>query len=400
MLWRNPNPLPRTVWGETWRILVAGLFGALLLTLVSVDSETTGRHPAQWLVWLDVGLGVLSLALLPLRRRYPFPVAMLLTLFGFVSVTSAGAGGVALVSLATHRRWLPVSIVGVVSLAAGFLYEGVRPANDSGTLGGFLTTLAIGLLSVAVCIAIGYYIGTRRALFASWQERAETAEREQASRVAEARANERARIAREMHDVLAHRISLVAMHSGALAYRTDLSAQETSQAAEVIRDNAHLALTELREVLGVLRLDNASDDVADAPVERPQPTLADLDELLEEARSAGARLTATVDLDGLGGMPESLSRNAFRIVQELVTNARKHAPQEPLDVRVVGRPGDGLTIATRNGVPAAGEGSGLPGSGMGLAGITERAVLSGGTLTFGVDRRGDFVVTARLPWEA
>nr|WP_277352171.1 histidine kinase dimerization/phosphoacceptor domain-containing protein [Knoellia sp. DB2414S] len=179
---------------------------------------------------------------------------------------------------------------------AGFLYEGVRPANDTGTLGGFLTTLALGILSVAVCVALGFYIGTRRALLASWRERAETAEREQASRVAEARANERARIAREMHDVLAHRISLVAMHSGALAYRTDLSRQETSQAAEVIRDNAHLALTELREVLGVLRLDNAPDDPADAAVERPQPTLADLAELLEEARSAGARLTATVDL--------------------------------------------------------------------------------------------------------
>ena len=102
-------------------------------------------------------------------------------------------------------------------------------------------------------LATGMYIGARRELVASLHDRAERAEREQALRVEQAQANERARIAREMHDVLAHRMSLVAMHAGALAYRTDLSPEQTRHAAEVIQANAHRALADLREVLGLLR---------------------------------------------------------------------------------------------------------------------------------------------------
>lgn len=240
----------------------------------------------------------------------------------------------------------------------------------------------------------------RRALYASWRERAETAEREQASRVAEARTTERARIAREMHDVLAHRISLVAMHSGALAYRSDLSPQESAQAAAVIRDNAHLALTELRDVLGVLRLPEEPGGPEEGGPDRPQPTLADVDELLDEARAAGFGVDAAIDSDPDHKMPDTLSRNAFRIVQEIVTNARKHAPTVRLNLAVRSRLGDGITITARNGIPAVGAHNALPRSGMGLAGLTERAVLSGGTLSFGVDRRGEFVVSAQLPWVA
>ena len=102
-------------------------------------------------------------------------------------------------------------------------------------------------------MATGYYIGARRELLAFWRERAETAEREHALAAERARAAERTRIAREMHDVLAHRISLVALHAGALTYRSDLDREETAAAAAVIQDNAHLALGELRQVLGVLR---------------------------------------------------------------------------------------------------------------------------------------------------
>lgn len=399
MLLKDPHPFPRTVWGETWRILAALAFGLALFTLFVVASANVNSAPPGWVTAIDLALGALSLALLPLRRRYPLPIAFLLGLLAFASATATGAASIALISLCTHRRWLPVVVAAVPNILAGISYEQIRPTDEQTTVALVISNLVVGVLVLAVCVAIGYYIGARRDLLASLRERAETAEREQASRVAEARANERARIAREMHDVLAHRISLVAMHSGALAYRNDLSDAQVGEAAAIIRDNAHLALSELRDVLGVLRLTEAptSDDLL---VERPQPSLTDLDELLGEARAAGSRIDATVDLEDIKALPVALSRNAFRIVQELVTNARKHAPDEELRLRVEGRPGDAVTISARNRVPTEGAGSTLPASGMGLAGLTERAVLSGGNLTFGVDRQGEFVATARLPWAA
>lgn len=255
-------------------------------------------------------------------------------------------------------------------------------------------------------MAIGFAVGERRAFVESLHERALTAEREQALRVAAARVSERTRIAREMHDVLAHRISLVAMHSGVLTYRTDLTADEVSQTAEIVRANANLALSELRSVLGVMREVPGFDaDVGDVGPEPPQPTLADLDALVAEATSAGSSVTVTTDGD-LGVVPTQVSRSAYRIVQEGLTNARKHAsgarvevtvdvraapgePDEPAEMRVT------VTNPLPRGVPGSGDRAGL-----GLVGLTERAVLAGGQLTHGLDEHGNFVVSARLPWTA
>ena len=128
-------------------------------------------------------------------------------------------------------------------------------------------------------LAWGMYIGSRRELLWTLRDRAERAEAEQELRVEPGTANERARIAREMHDVLAHRISLIAMHAGALAYRTDLTAEEMRETAELIQAKSHEALTDLRQVLGVLR----DDDRRPAP-SGPQPTFGDLPALVLEAR--------------------------------------------------------------------------------------------------------------------
>ena len=131
-------------------------------------------------------------------------------------------------------------------------------------------TLLLGVAFAVIAAAIGMYIGARRDLLASLQDRAERAEREQELQVARAQAEERTRIAREMHDVLAHRMSLVAMHAGALAYRDNLTPDETREAAEVIQANSHRALTDLREILGVLRETNP-----DAPDAHQAPPAAD-----------------------------------------------------------------------------------------------------------------------------
>jgi signal transduction histidine kinase len=185
-------------------------------------------------------------------------------------------------------------------------------------------------------------------------------------------------------------------------YRDDLTREQTVETAEVIRDNAQLALAELREVLGVLR----DAEPADRP-ERPQPTLAALPELIDETRAAGNPVTCALTLSShgttegdLAALPESTSRSAYRILQEALTNARKHAPGLPVRLEIGGRPGDRLVLSAQNPVPPAGPpGADGPAPGVGLAGLAERAKLAGGELTTAVDR-GQFAVRAWLPWSA
>ena len=182
------------------------------------------------------------------------------------------------------------------------------------------------------------FVRARRQLVLSLRDRAERAEAEQQLRVEQARQQERARIAREMHDVLAHRISLLSLHAGALEFQPDAPPEEVARAAGVIRASAHEALEDLRAVIGVLR-----EEPTTAIPERPQPTLADLPALIEESRAgrhAGAlRRSSSPDVDAV---PAATGRSAYRIVQEGLTNARKHARGAAVDVTVDGargRPG-------------------------------------------------------------
>ena len=234
------------------------------------------------------------------------------------------------------------------------------------------------------------YIGSRRELLASLRERAETAESEQAARLAQARTAERTRIAREMHDVLAHRISMVTMHAGALSYRDDLTPEQVRETAGIIQENSHQALAELRQVLGVLR-----EGPGDADPERPQPSAVDLPALLEDARESGMNVSG--DLGPVDSIPDLLGRTAYRVVQEGLTNARKHAPDTLVSVALSGGPGDGLTIEVRNPL-RIGSPLDVPDSGLGLVGLAERAALAGGRLHHGVTADREFALTVWLPW--
>lgn len=394
------------VWSETWRILAAYLAGVVVLVAVAWEADTGQRTFPDYLWAVDSLVGILGVPLLLLRRRAPVTTATILAAASSVSVSVTGAAAIAVISLSTHRRWWSIVAVGVVFNLGGLVYGRMHPpADDYGPL----LDIGAGFLSYALLVWIGAYIGLRREHLASLQERAETAEREQASRAAEARANERARIAREMHDVLAHRMSLVAMHAGALAYRTDLPREQVAETAKVVQQGAHDALTELREVLGVLR---ETDGEAPGGPEPPQPTLADLDELFAEARRGGTevRYRPAVPAETLAVLPESVGRNAYRVVQEGLTNARKHAPWAPVTVRLAGAPGDALSLTVRNpvrsvGPPPAGtpRPASAPASGLGLVGLTERAELAGGHLRHGLvpDGGGEaFQLEARLPWPA
>jgi signal transduction histidine kinase len=200
--------------------------------------------------------------------------------------------------------------------------------------------------------------------------------------VEQAREAERRRIAGEMHDVLAHRLSLLSVHAGALEFHPDAPPEEIAQAAGVIRENAHDALRELREVVGVLR--GPGEDT-----EPPQPTLDDIPRLIEESRAAGMRVRARIDATGSDPL---LGRTAYRVVQEGLTNARKHAPAAAVEVKVAGDERLVVEVVSRQ---AAG-GGGVPGAGTGLIGLAERVALAGGTLEHGPNERGDFVLRATL----
>ena len=277
----------RRVWGETWRVLVALLTGLTVMVLVAWEVDTGQRVMTgeQWA--LDFVVGLVGLGLLLLRRRAPLTIALVLCAGAAVSSLVVGAETIAVISLATTRRWWKVAVVGVVFVAAGRVHSSLHPYVAPESYDRWIELVG-GAVMYTLFVWIGAYIGLRREHLASLRERAETAEREQASRVAQARTAERARIAREMHDVLAHRISLVAMHAGALAYRTDLPPAKVAETAAVVQENAHAALAELREVLGVLRETGVEPAEPGGRVpEPPQPSLTDLDELLVEARASG-----------------------------------------------------------------------------------------------------------------
>ncbi len=206
---------------------------------------------------------------------------------------------------------------------------------------------------------------------------------------------ERTRIAREMHDVLAHRISLLALHAGALEVRPDLPPAKVRETAVLLRTTARQALEELRAVVGILR---ETDTGQDSPPP-PQPTLSDITHLVEDREETGAEIDFQLHVEQADTLPEALGRDAYRIVQEALTNIAKHADGAATHVRITGAPGSGLHVSVRNEAPPrTPTGPALPGSGAGLLGLQERVALAGGTLVHGPDRTGDFVVEADFAW--
>ena len=389
----------RRVWAETWRLGLATLVGLLAFALVWPETATADWSDARLGLGMmgDLAVGVATLVLVAFRHRAPFVIALILALCGGVSTLATGAAVLGLVSLATRRRARELATVGLVYLAAGWFSESVMFPAMGDSLPAWQLLLS-GVVLYALVVAVGAAIGSRRDLIASLRDRAVLAEHEQSLREARARDLERGRIAREMHDVLGHRLSLVALHAGALEYRgRELTPDEVVETAGVVRDNAQSALSELRDVLGVLRDPSASGASEVTEVAPPQPSLADLPVLLDDARAAGTEVSVDVDdrtAARLVELPTSLGRHAYRIVQEGLTNARRHAPGRPVEVALSDAPGEGLRIVVRN--PMAGGVATTPGHG--LTGLAERVRLVGGTFRAGPDGRGAHVVEAVLPW--
>ncbi|MFJ6612303.1 sensor histidine kinase [Streptomyces sp. NPDC091289] len=365
--------------------LCAAGFGLLVLAAIEAD-ETT----ADVVVIVDSVVGAAACCALWVRRRWPVALAAVLTAVSIIEPVAAGALMVALFSLAVHRPFRPVAIVGAGALAVTPLQPFLRP--DPAT--SYVASTIIGVLLVLLVLSWGMVVRSRRQLVVTLRERARRAEAEAELRAEQAQRLAREAIAREMHDVLAHRLTLLSVHAGALEFRPDAPAAEVGRAAGVIRDSAHEALQDLREIIGVLR-GPADTDEGD----RPQPTLATLDALVAESRLAGMKVTVDNRVADPQDAPAATGRTVYRIVQECLTNARKHAPGAEVTLTVTGGPGEGLTVGVENPAPTE-PFERVPGSGQGLIGLTERATLAGGALEHGPTEDGGFAVRARLPWPA
>jgi signal transduction histidine kinase len=360
---------------------------AVVVGLTAVEALADNPHVPDGLAVADQVIGALACAAVWLRRRWPLGLAVAMTPLSVFSDTSGAACLIALFTLAVHRPFRYVAWVGGVNVALVPLYYWVRPEADVPYL---VAVLFAGLLTVAV-VGWGMFVRAKRQLMVSLQDRARRAETEARLRAEQAQRLAREAIAREMHDVLAHRLTLLSVHAGALEFRPDAPPAETARAAGVIRESAHDALQDLREIIGVLRAGEPDD------TGRPQPTLAALDTLVAESREAGMKVTLDHRVEDPAAVPSSVGRTAYRIAQEGLTNARKHAPGTDVTVTVTGAPGTGLDVLVHN-PPPEGEVPPVPGSGQGLIGLTERATLAGGRLEHGPTPQGGFEVRAWLPW--
>jgi signal transduction histidine kinase len=346
---------------------------------------------ADWTNLAVLGMAAVTAVSTGLARRWRWPlfVSAAIALIGFAfwapaMVASYYAG------TSLRRRFelvLYAVILCAVMIASAPLpvvVEGPSRSDEPIDVIFMLLILSLGLLA-------GLWVRARREVVAGLQERAERLEREQAARTEQAREQERARIAREMHDVVAHRVSLMVLHAGAL----EVSApdERTAEAAGVIRSTGREALANLRDVLGVLRSPYAVGDSALSP----PPVLVDLERLLDQSRAAGIPIERA-DEGSPRRLPVIVEQTAYRVVQEALTNVHKHAGDSPTELAIRYLPG-ALEVMVRNRAPGRPVET-LPASGFGLVGLRERVELLGGELQSGPQPDGGFLVLARLPADA
>jgi signal transduction histidine kinase len=322
------------------------------------------------------------------RRRWP----LLAAAAGVAAYPLSGNPRPILLGLYAGAVYAPRRWVWAVGAAGGAAWAGWSwIVADRLTWGDAVSAVGVAVLVTAG----GLYVATRQALTESRRARAELAESEQLLREDRARAAERTRIAREMHDVLAHKVSLIAVHAGALELVASGQGERLEQGAALIRVTARQALQELRYVLGVLR-----DEPGIRPVGSPEPSgepLADLPALVTASRRLGQRAELR---DRAGALPMAMARVVYRVVQEGLTNAHKHAPDAPVVICVERGEAGAVTVTVDN-ASSSRPPLDLPGSGAGLIGLAERVRLAGGVFSSGPlspEHGGGWRLHAVLPW--
>ncbi|NUT90965.1 MAG: two-component sensor histidine kinase [Saccharothrix sp.] len=325
---------------------------------------------------LQLGIGLVGLAALFVRTRYPVPV-LLVNLTAMAFGPAWVAGGVSLYTLARRRRdpWLLGAGMALFTVAFWWPYPFTAELFATNWADHSLMVRAVAFAVAAA--ALGRLATVSDELRVRLAELTSSREREDALLADQVLATERARLAREMHDVVAHQVSLISLQAGALL----VSDADPRKTAGAIRDLAVRTLVELRHMVGVLRA--AGGRAGDLT---PQPRLSDLPRLVEGS---------TLEVDVWGPCPEPVERAAFRIVQESLTNARKHAPGADTHVRVH-LDDDRLHVEVHNGPPEVPP-LDLPSGGHGLVGLHERVTLLGGDFDAGPTPDGGYRVRAGLP---
>jgi signal transduction histidine kinase len=368
------KPSPRAV--DVW---VAVLIG---LPVIST-SVGSGVHQDRTVAGLVVG--VASVAALLVRRRWPFWTLIVILAIAVASPVDAQFVlplMVALYTIGATRSWEAAFSGAGIVVTTGLVYVLV------GGPGLGYDDLVATALACTIASGVGLYVGSKRSSMAALEERAEQLDRERELLAERAVAEERIRIAQELHDVVAHNVSLIVVQARALG--ATVADPRVAEATDGIAGLGREAMAEMHRTLKLLR---ARDDAAQRA---PQPGLGDLDGLLERSRAAGVQVELAVEGDPRP-LPQTVDLSAFRIVQEALTNVIKHAGRAPTRV-MVGYGSDALELMIRDsGDPTAD--APAPGViGHGLIGMRERAALFGGTLSAGPCDSHGFEVRASLPY--
>ncbi|MFC6020999.1 sensor histidine kinase [Plantactinospora solaniradicis] len=403
----SPPVGPPGWWRRRWRRLRPFLLPLLLLAMIGlsiagVQYLTDERGLLEPLAIL-LGIGaVLPAALAPVRPLLAWRVAYPLLYLGVIGAQRDEAW-----------PWNPVQIIGFLFV---LLVLAARAGPGVAAWAGLLSVLpaylfvdapanahGVAILFVVILI-VGDQVRRRRQSQRALAEQAELSELEQARRAV---LEERTRIAREMHDVVAHHMSMIAVQAETAPYRLTGLAEPARAEFTAIAGSAREALTDMRRLLGVLRSESAVPETA------PQPGLADVPELVEAARRAGMSVTVTTGpapeaevsrAAATRPVPEAVGLAAYRIIQEALANAGRHAPGTTVRVSM-SADDEALTVDVRNDPtgapdPAAGPDGSAGGGGHGLTGMRERARLLGGRFTAGPTGDHGYAVTAYLPYDA
>lgn len=371
--------------------LIAALIAAfdLLLFVVRVVEPAAQPRPAPWYLTLPLIVGVV--APIVFRRRYPITAAYVALAVGIPhTLLSVGIGSlvtscIALYTLVAYVNRRTALLYLAVNLVIG-LVELPLQEQDDWVLSVILVTLAM-----AFSWALGEFNGARRAYNSEVERRLRLLETERDQQARIAVADERARIARELHDVVAHAVSVMVVQADGAAYAVRSQPELAERAVKTISSTGREALTELRRLLGVLRSEETPGG------ERtPQPGTQSLSELAARVRAVG--LPVQLDIVGnVDDLPAGVGLGIYRIVQEALTNSLKHAGPGSSAVVRVERAGDRVDLSiVDNGHRTRGTLVGVSG-GNGLIGMRERALVFGGTLDAGPRPAGGWQVLASLP---
>jgi signal transduction histidine kinase len=390
--------------------------GLALINLLSVLGQESSISGSVWLAMFLASVQCLPLAF---RRVNPVLVAIAcgiprntydLLNFGYAPLPIANAIAFATVAYQVQARWLRWGTL--IATVGGITWAMTLPGHP----------LPYAAIEQYVIFGTAWMIGTifrsRRQFFTALTRRAEQAEAELdavAARAASAAVTERVRIARELHDVVAHHVSLMAVQAEATGALLPDRPEAAAKSADTIAATARQAMAELRRLLGVLRGPSqlAETDSPERTGLTPAASLSRLHEVLDAVRAAGLPVTLTVEGEP-GALPAGIDLTAYRIVQEALTNTLRHAPGSQASVRI-SYSGGAVTVQVANTGTGGEHGSGGAGAnghapngqvrggdsrlshGYGLAGIAERVASCGGSLTVGPEPAGGFAVTARLP---